>query len=87
MTWTRLGDDYAARRYDLSDAAFRLELAALVESNRLGWGGRIQKDRVKLLVPRHEVAELGRIIPLPRMEWADGAVFAASAGRAAEEPP
>ena len=42
---------------------------------------------VKLLVPRHEVAELGCINPLPRMEWADGAVFAASAGRAAEEPP
>lgn len=56
MTWTRLPDNYVARRWDLSAEACRLDLAALVESVRLDWEGRIPKARLRHLVPRYRPA-------------------------------
>lgn len=50
-------------------------------SRLLGWlvllGRTASSKNVELLVLRHEVAVLRRTNPNPRLDWADGALFAA----------
>lgn len=46
MTWTKLGDEFLDSAYDLSDAAFRLHVEALMYSNR---------RLLDLVVPKREV--------------------------------
>jgi hypothetical protein len=49
MTWTKTSDDHPDRRLDVSDAAYRLEHAALTYSNRLLLDGRIPRDHLRML--------------------------------------
>lgn len=49
MTWTKISDDHLDRRLDLSDAGVRLELAAIIYSNRLLLDGRIATDQLRML--------------------------------------
>jgi len=49
MTWTKTSDDHPDQRIELSDAAYRVEHAALTFSNRLLLDGRIPKSRLGLL--------------------------------------
>lgn len=49
MTWTKLPDDLPDRHLELSDAAFRLHVAATIYSNRIGLDGRIPRARLALI--------------------------------------
>jgi hypothetical protein len=71
MTWTKTSDDHPDRRLGLSDAAYRLEHAALTYSNRLLLDGRIPKAQLRMLpVPERclahavlaELLEDGRLV-------------------------
>jgi putative transposase len=58
-----------------------LRLLYLIVSQLLSWltllGRTISSKDIELLVLRHEVAELRRTNPRPRLDWADRAVLAA----------
>jgi hypothetical protein len=62
-------------------AAVSLQLLYLIFVRVLGRillvGHTASSKDVELLVLRHEVAVLRRTTPLPRLDWADRAVFAA----------
>jgi hypothetical protein len=47
--WTKTGDEYPDERLDLSDAAYRLEHAALTYCNRLLLDGLLPKSRLGLI--------------------------------------
>lgn len=58
MTWTKTGDDYPERLFELSDAAYRLHHAGTTYANRLLLDGRIPKSRLDLVpVPRNVLHE------------------------------
>ena len=56
-------------------------LVYLIFDRLLNWlalpGRASASEDIELLVLRHEVAELRRTNPRPRLDWADRAVFAA----------
>lgn len=60
--WTRLGDNYGSRRFDLSDSAYRLDNTGLIESNRNGWGGLIPRNRLRTMVPRFRQATVDELV-------------------------
>lgn len=57
MTWTRLSDDFSDDCWQLSDAAFRLHVEALVWSNRKLLDCVLLKDDVRRWAKRPEAVE------------------------------
>lgn len=47
MTWTKLDEDFPERFVELSDAAFRLHVAATVYVNRFGLDGALPRKRLE----------------------------------------
>lgn len=61
MTWTKTGDDYPERLFDLSSDAYRLHHAATTYCNRLLTDGRLQAGRLAL-VPVPEKVRRRRVV-------------------------
>lgn len=62
MTWTKLDDEFDEDTADLSDAAFRLHVNAIVRSNRRLLDGRIPKVIVGSLVPKLRPAAIAELV-------------------------
>jgi hypothetical protein len=69
MTWTKIGDEYSAQSWVLSDAAYRLQTDALIWSNTKYTDGRLDKGEMYLWAKTQDpdvIAEL-----LARHSWED----------------
>lgn len=56
MTWTKLSDDFSDESWDLSDAAYRLQVEGLNYANRKLLDGRLPKDDLRRFAKRPEAA-------------------------------
>jgi hypothetical protein len=62
VTWTKVDDDTIDRLWDLSDAAFRLHVSALIYSGRRLLDGWIPASRIAGLIPRFDQGALNELV-------------------------
>ena len=72
MTWTRVPDDATETLWDLSAAAFRLHISALVYCNRHLTDGYVPVSRLAALVPAYDPAHLAELITAGLWDTVDG---------------
>ena len=75
MPWANMDDEFAEhpKNWELSDAAFRLHVSAILYANRHLTDGDIPASKVRTLCPRYRAAALAEL--LTNDHWVDKGEF------------